>query len=156
MFSFSNGYVVFLMITRLVLSRSSPLPQDKCVNLRLDDSQRIYLTGGGEKGETGQQGPPGKVGPRGHTGKIGIIGSAGPKGEKDSKGDDSGIDELRQRLTTAENLIADLVTFRENITKKVERLSNYSLSCKDALERVIHMMVSIGYNHHMLRNHFRY
>ena len=150
MFCFSNGCVFFLLFTGLVLSWSSPVPQDKCVNIALDDSQRIYLTGGGQKGDTGPRGPPGKVGPRGYRGEQGVQGSVGPKGVKGSKGDDSGIDELTRRMTAAESLLkqfrniteslrvveSDLETFQRNNSESLCLSgTNGLLSCKDALKK---------------------
>ena len=55
-------------------SPSSPptSPSDKCVNIRLNDSQRIYLTGSGLKGSIGPRGLPGKIGPKGEEGEQGL------------------------------------------------------------------------------------
>jgi hypothetical protein len=83
-------------------------PESKCVNIKLDDSQRVYLSGSGEKGSVGPIGPPGKVGPRGETG---ISGPKGSKGEKGSKGDSNvlAIKMLQTRLTSAERIISNLL-----------------------------------------------
>ena len=96
---------------------SSLSPTDKCVNIRLDDSQRIYLTGSGQKGSIGTRGLPGKIGPKGDKGGQGLRGIVGPRGGKGSKGEDSGITDLENRLAVAEQLITELMAFKQNITE---------------------------------------
>ena len=103
---------------------------DKCVNTRLDDSQRIYLTGSGQKGSIGPRGLPGKIGPKGEEGEQGLRGIVGPRGVKGSKGDDSGMTDLENRLAAAERLITELMAFRKNASCVVNTFS----SCKAALD----------------------
>lgn len=104
---------------------------DKCVNIRLDDSQRIYLTGSGQKGSSGPRGLPGKIGPKGEQGDRGLRGIVGPKG---IKGDSNGVRDLENRLAAAERLIAELVEFiHVNVTVIRCRLFTFG-SCKAALD----------------------
>ena len=117
----------------VTLSSSSPSPLDKCVNIRLDDSQRIYLTGSGQKGSVGPRGLPGKIGPKGEKGEQGLRGIVGLRGVKGSKGDDSGITDLENRLAAAERLITELMEFRQNITETAGCLLTTFSSCKAAL-----------------------
>ena len=107
-----------LTIANVMASPSSPptSTSDKCVNIRLDDSQRIYLTGSRQKGSLGPRGLSGKIGPKGETGEQGLRGIVGPRGVKGSKGDDSGITDLKNRLAAAERLITEPKEFRQNIT----------------------------------------
>ena len=116
------------------LSNSLPSPQDKCVNIRLGDSQRIYLTDSGQQGPIGPRGLPGKIGPRGEKGEQGLRGIVGPRAEKGSKGDDNGFMDLKKRLTAAEQLITELMVFRQNITESGRCLFNTFKSCKAALD----------------------
>ena len=113
------------------LSYSSPLPQDKCVNFKLDDSQRVYFTGSGEKGSIGPRGWPGKAGPRGERGDRGVPGVAGARGEKGSKGENSGMGDLQSRLTAVEQRISDLIALTQNIS--IRNLEGF-VSCKAALD----------------------
>ena len=138
MFSYSVGYWLATALTLACLkarsSYSSPSPQDKCVNFRLDDSQRVYFTGSGEKGSMGPRGLPGKTGPRGVRGDRGVPGVPGVvqgKGEKGSKGDNSGIGDLQSRLAATEQRIAHLIALTQNISK---RNLEVSLSCKAVLD----------------------
>ena len=108
-------------------SYSSPSPQDKCVNFRLDDSQRVYFTGSGERGSIGPRGLPGKAGPRGEKGDRGVPGVVGGKG---SKGDDSGIGDIQIRLTAAEQHISDLTALIQKIS--IRNLEVF-VSCKSVL-----------------------
>ena len=111
-------------------SSSTTSPSDKCVNIRLDDSQRIYLTGSGQKGSIGPRGLPGKIGPKGEEGEQGLRGIVGPRGVKCSKGDDSGMTDLENRLAAAERLITELMAFRKNANCVYNTFS----SCKAALD----------------------
>jgi hypothetical protein len=126
--------VIALTLTFLttVVSEPTPSPNDKCVSIRLDDSQRIYLTGSGQKGAVGTRGLPGKIGPKGDKGEKGFRGRVGPEGKKGSKGNDSGITELERRLVVAEQMIAEL----QNVTDMFRKYCNTTIfeSCKDALE----------------------
>ena len=121
-----------LTIANVMASPSSPptSPSDKCVNIRLDDSQRIYLTGSGQKGSIWPRGLPGKIDPKGEEGEQGLRGIVGPRGVKGSKGDNSGMTDLENRLAAAERLIAELMAFRENASCVVNTFS----SCKAALD----------------------
>ena len=128
-----------LTIANVMASPSSPTssPSDKCVNIRLDDSQRVYLTGRGQKGSIGPRGLPGKIGPNGEKGEQGlrgIVGLRGLKGSKgdDSKGDDSGITDLETRLAAAERFITELLAFRKDVLEGC--FVNTFNSCKAALD----------------------
>ena len=110
------------------LSYSSPLPQDKCVNFKLDDSQRVYFTGSGEKGSIGPRGLSGKTGPRGDRGDRGVPGVVGAKGEKGTKGDNKGIED---RLAATEQRISHLIALTQNISKR--NLEGF-VSCKAVLD----------------------
>ena len=101
----------FLLAARMEMSLQSSEPQNKRVNVSLDDSQRVCFSLSGQKGSTGPVGPPGKMGLKGRSGPRGISGSKGPRGKKGSKGDSSvsAITELQTRLAAAEKLISDLV-----------------------------------------------
>ena len=103
------------------LGNSSPLPQDKCVNFRLDDSQRVYFTGNGQKGSVGPRGLPGKEGPKGARGERGLPGTTGDRGEKGSKGDNSGIGPIQSRLTAAEQRISELIALTQNDTEQLKK-----------------------------------
>jgi hypothetical protein len=74
----------------------------------LGDSQRLYLSGNGQKGSVGPTGPSGKRGLKG------ISGYFGPKGEKGSRGDGSvsAIARLQTGLTAVERLISNMNTKR--------------------------------------------
>ena len=124
-----------LTIANVKASPSSPptSPSDKCVNIRLDDSQRVYLTGSGQKGSIGPRGLPGKIGPKGEKGKQGLSGIVGPRGVKGSKGDNSGITDLENRLAVAQQLITELMEFRQNITESWCLANTTFKSCKAAL-----------------------
>lgn len=126
--------VIALTLTFLttVVSEPTPSPNDKCVSIRLDDSQRIYLTGSGQKGAVGTRGLPGKIGPKGDKGEKGFRGRVGPEGKKGSKGNDSGITELERRLVVAEQMIAEL----QNVTDLFRKPCSATTfeSCKAALE----------------------
>ena len=114
------------------LGNSSPLPQDKCVNFRLDDSQRVYFTGNGQKGSVGPRGLPGKEGPRGVRGERGLPGTTGDRGGKGSKGDNSGIGPIQSRLTAAEQRISELIALTQNNSRRLNTLEG--ASCKAALD----------------------
>ena len=125
-----------LTIASVMASSISPptAPSDKCVNIRLDDSQRIYLTGSGQKGSIGLRGLPGNIGPKGQKGGQGLRGIVGPRGVKGSKGDDSGITDLENRLAAAERFITELMEFRQNITERWCLSNTTFKSCKAALD----------------------
>ena len=119
------------------LGNSSPLPQDKCVNFRLDDSQRVYFTGNGQKGSVGPRGLSGKEGPKGARGERGLSGTTADRGEKGSKGDNSGIGHIQSRLTAAEQRISELIALTQNNSRRINTLEDHELkqtSCKAALD----------------------
>ena len=126
--------VLSLTIANVMASPSSPTSSqsDKCVNIRLDDSQRVYLTGSGQKGSIGPRGLPGKIGPKGEKGEQGLRGIVGFTGLKGNKGDDSGITDLENRLAAAERLMTDLMAFMANATERC--VVNTFSSCKAALD----------------------
>ena len=116
------------------LSNSSPSLPDKCVNIRLDDSQRIYLAGSGQKGSIGPRGLPGKIGPKGEKGEQGLRGIVGLRGLKGSKGDDSGVTGLENRLAAAERFITELLAFRKSVLEALGCFVNTFNSCKAAMD----------------------
>lgn len=100
--------------SRRLLSLSSSLPDDKCVNFRLDDSQRIYFTGSGLNGAIGPRGLPGKTGPRGERGERGyqgLTGSSGSRGEKGEKGDTFELLSLTNRIQQLEAAVRSYQPF---------------------------------------------
>ena len=123
-----------LTIANVMTSPSSPptSPCDKCVNIRLGDSQRIYLTGSGQKGSIGARGLPGKISPNGGKGEQGLRGIVGFRELKGSKEDDNGITDLENRLAAAERFITELLAFRKSVLEGC--FVNTFNSCKAALD----------------------
>jgi hypothetical protein len=91
----SIALIEFLLVCTIGVSFQTTADSEPESKFKLNDSQRVYLSGSGEKGSVGPIGPPGKVGPR---------------GEKGSKSDSNvlAIKMLQTRLTSAERIISSL------------------------------------------------